>query len=138
MSRGLKIGLFVAVILAIIVLGGWYIVMRIIGITDALIVPVERQLAALKAGDMQAAYVETSQAFQQATPMDAFVTFVDQFPALKDAAEYSFPERSISNGEGRLRGTLTSSTGAVTPIVYQLVKENDVWKIIYINVNPVD
>jgi len=41
--------------------------------------------------------------------------------------------RSIENSVGKVSGTLASSTGGVIPIEYQLVKENDAWKILNID-----
>ncbi|MBX3576591.1 MAG: DUF4864 domain-containing protein [Rhizobiaceae bacterium] len=133
MPKWLKITLgVVAAVIAVIVA----IVYIAIWATSGLVEPVERQLAAMKAGNMEAAYAETSEAFQQATPMDAFIAFVDQNPILKDTASHSFTNRSINNGIGVLEGQLTSSTGGVVPVAYQLVKENGVWKIQHIQLNP--
>ena len=133
MPKWLKIALgvvagIIAVIVAIVYIAIWA--------TSGLVEPVDRQLAALKAGNMEAAYAETSQAFQDATPMQAFTVFVDQNPILKDTASHSFTNRSINNGIGVLEGQLTSSSGAVVPVTYQLVKENDAWKIQHIQLNP--
>ena len=132
MPRGLKIGIGIGVVvIAVIALIVWWV----ISLTNVLVEPVARQLAALKAGNMEAAFAETSEQFRQVTPMDAFVAFVDQYPALKDAADYSFPRRKISNNEGSIDGTITSSTGGVTPVEYRLVYENEAWKILFIGVN---
>lgn len=133
MPKWLKITLgvvagVIAVIVAIVYIALWA--------TSGLIEPVERQLAALKAGNMEAAYAETSEAFKQATPMQSFTAFVDQNPILKDTASHSFSSRSINNGIGVLEGQLTSSSGGVVPVKYQLVKENDAWKIQHIQLNP--
>ena len=95
--------------------------------------PIERQFTALKAGNIEAAYQETSEAFHQGTPIGKFSAFVDQFPILKDAAEHSFASRSVENGVGKVSGTLTSSTGGVMPVEYRLVKENEAWKILNID-----
>ncbi|MGE0500067.1 MAG: DUF4864 domain-containing protein [Rhizobiaceae bacterium] len=133
MPRWLKITLIVTAIVAAVIAA---IVYLVISWTSVLVEPVARQLAALKAGDMDAAYAETSEAFRQSTTKEAFGKFVDEYPILKDAADHSFPNRNIKNNEGYLRGSLTSSSGGVTPIEYRLVKENGFWKIIYINVNP--
>jgi hypothetical protein len=129
MPKWLKIALAVAVgAAAVIALIVWFAIWA----TSGLIEPIERQLAALKAGDMNAAYAETSEAFKGATSMEQFTAFVDNNPIMKDAASHSFPNRSINNGIGFVTGTLTSSTGGVIPVEYQLVKENDAWKILRI------
>ena len=48
--------------------------------------------------------------------------------------EASFSERRIENELGYVRGTLTDQDGGVLPIEYQLVKENESWKILGINI----
>jgi hypothetical protein len=133
MPKWLKIALGVVAAAAVVI--GLFVYM-VMWATSGIVEPVERQLAALKAGNMDAAYAETSEAFKGATSIQQFTAFVDQYPALKDAADYSFSSRSITNNEGYLKGELVSSTGGVTPIEYRLVHENDVWKIQYINVTP--
>ena len=131
MPKGLKIALGVAAgIAAVIALIVWFALWA----TSGLIEPIERQLAALKAGNMDAAYAETSEAFRGATTKEQFATFVGQYPILKDAASHSFTNRSIENSVGTVSGTLTSATGGVWPVDYRLIKENDAWKIQYINV----
>ena len=132
MPRWLKIVLGIAAGLAVVIA---IAVTVALWATSGLIEPIERQLAALKAGNIEAAYAETSEAFHQATPIDKFTAFVGQFPMLKDVASHSFSSRSVENGVGKVSGTLTSSTGGVTPVEYQLVKENEAWKILYISLN---
>lgn len=102
--------------------------------TSGIVEVAERQLAALKAGNMDAAYAETSEQFRQQTPLADFTAFVGQYPILKEHASHSFSNRKIENGVGELNGTLTSPTGVVTTIQYRLVKENDAWKILYLNI----
>lgn len=104
--------------------------------TNGLVEPVARHLAALAVGNFEAAYAETSEAFQRATSVGAFRNFVGEYPALRDAPEQEFPHRNIDRGNGYLRGILISSTGGSTDIEYSLVKEKDAWKINYININP--
>ena len=71
--------------------------------------------------------------WQQATPIDKFTAFVEGNPILKDVAEHTFSNRSLENSVGKVSGTLTSSTGGVVPVAYQLVKEHDTWKILNID-----
>lgn len=132
MSRGRKIGLIAGIAAIAIAV---FIVMRIIGMTDVLVEPVARQLAALKAGNMEAAYAETSEEFRTVTSQDEFTAFVNEYPALKDASDYSFPRRSFENDQGHIEGSITSSTGEVTPVAYDLRKEKGAWKIVFIGVN---
>lgn len=131
MPRWLKIALGVAAGAAVVI---GAIVWIALWATSGIVEVAERQLAALKAGNIEAAYAETSEQFRQQTPLDAFTAFVDQYPILKEHASHSFANRKIENNVGELSGSLTSSTGGVTPIQYRLVKENDAWKIIYLNI----
>jgi hypothetical protein len=133
MSRELKIILgLVAVGVAIIAVIGWLMVTSLTGVVE----PVERQLAALKAGNLDAAYAETSQGFRQATSKEQFAAFVQQYPILKEAASWSFPNRSFENNVGKVSGMLTSSGGAVTTVDYDMVYESETWKIQGIVVTP--
>ena len=130
MSKEIKILIGVgAAVAAALVIFVWLL----ISATSGLVEPIERQLTALKAGDIDAAYAETSEAFRQGTSKDDFAKFVDQFPILKNAASHSFTSRSFENDVGNVSGSLIAADGAVTPISYQLVKEKDVWKIVNIH-----
>lgn len=117
-----------------ILIGVVVFVVAVVGLamfaTSGLDEPVERQLAALSAGNIQAAYAETSVAFQQNTSLEQFAAFVERYPVLKSISGHSFTTREIENGVGTLKGTLTTSDGGVVPIEFRLVKENDVWKIL--------
>ena len=98
--------------------------------TSGLTEPVGRHLDALRAGNIEAAYAETSIAFQQSTSLEQYAAFIERYPALKNIADYSFSERSVENGIGTLKGKLTTTDGGVVPIEFKLVKENDQWKIL--------
>jgi hypothetical protein len=127
MTRGLKIvlGVVVAGMLAI----GLFVAMPR-WTQPGLVEPVERQLAALKAGNIDAAYAETSSAFRQGTSREDFGKFVDKFPILRNAASHSLTSRSVENDIGRVSGSLIAANGTLTPIAFQLVKENEAWKIV--------
>jgi hypothetical protein len=133
MSREVKIILGILAVGVIIVAAvAWLMITSLSGLTE----PIERQLTALKAGNLDAAYAETSQGFQQATTKEQFAAFVEQYPILKEAASWSFPNRSFENNVGKVTGTLTSSTGAVTTADYDMVYEGETWKIQGIVVTP--
>lgn len=95
------------------------------------------QLSAIKAGDLQAAYSMTSKAFQEATSFDKFKKVVETTSVLSNYADATFTERKVENGIGYLKGTIKSSDGAKMQIEYQLVKENDNWKIQAFRLSPV-
>lgn len=95
------------------------------------------QLSAIKAGDLQAAYSMTSKAFQEATPFDEFKKVVEASSVLSNYSDATFTERKVENGVGYLKGTIKSSDGGQMQIEYQLVKENDKWKIQAFRLSPV-
>jgi hypothetical protein len=103
-------------------------------LTADLIEPIDRQIAALRAGDLDAAYAETSIAFQEATSKEKFADFIKANRGLTQIADHSFSERSYENNIGKVSGTLTTKDGAVIPITYRLVKENGQWRILGFNV----
>lgn len=104
--------------------------------TSGLTEPVDRQIAALQKGDLQAAYEETSVAFKESTSFEDFTRFVQSNPILTKISGHTFSSRKIDNGIGYLSGKLTTEGGGVQPVAYRLVKENDTWKILSINFNP--
>ena len=101
--------------------------------TSGVIDAIDRHLALLKAGDVPTAYEETSEAFRSATTLEGFVAFIDAHPLLKEIEDHSFSSREIKNGVGHVSGKLTTGTGGVLPVEYRLVKENETWKILSID-----
>lgn len=123
-----------------ILLGIVIFIVLVIGLvfffTKSLTEVANKQLDALKRGDMTAAYSCTSKDFQATTSMADFTAFIDKYPSLKNNASASWLKREISNNIGTLSGSLKSVDGAVTPIEYRFVKENGEWKVLGILVNP--
>ena len=103
--------------------------------TSGLIDPVDRQLAALRTGNIEAAYGETSKAFRESTSIDDFRRFLENYPILTKIEDHSFTGRKVENGLGFLSGKLMTKEGGVQPVEYRLVKENDAWKILGIDLN---
>ncbi len=104
--------------------------------TSGLIGPVDRHFAALREGNILAAYAETSQAFRSSTSLEEYERFVKANPILTQVTKHSFSERKVENGIGYLSGKLTTANGGVQPVVFRLVKENDEWKILAISLKP--
>ena len=119
------VGGIVAAIIIIVVIALWA--------TSGMMDSVTRHMDALKAGNIDAAYAETSGAFQQSTSLEQYGAFVETYPILTEYSEKSFPSRSVENNIGQVDGTLTAPDGTVVPISFQLVKENDTWVILGIN-----
>jgi uncharacterized beta-barrel protein YwiB (DUF1934 family) len=121
----LGIGIF---IVGVIALAMWA--------TSGIVKVAEDQLALIKAGDISGAYQMTSGMFQQATSLDVFTDFVNSYTVLSQNAKVSFSERSVENDTGYLFGTITAQDGTAMKIEYQLIKENDKWAIVGINLTP--
>ena len=111
------------------------IVFVVFKLTGGPVKVVNQQLDALREGDREKAYSYCSTAFQQNTNFAAFSAFVDSNPILKNASAFSSANREISGGVAKLSGTLKGTDGASLPAQFQLVKENDQWKVLYINVS---
>jgi hypothetical protein len=102
--------------------------------TSGLVDTIDRQLAAIKKGDYQAAYNETSLGLRDKFSLAAFEAYVKRYPVLVNNKSHSFSNRSFKDSVGRVEGTLTDTRGQVMPVQYQLVKENDAWRITYIHI----
>ena len=131
MSLWKKIGIgflaFFVFIAAVVTLALW--------LTSDVVAPIERQLAFLRQGDLKAAYSETALAFRDNVPFNKFEAFVKQYPSLSRNKGHSFSSRSVdANGTGTVKGTLTDDRGAVLPVEYRLVKENEAWRILSIRI----
>ena len=90
----------------------------------------DKQLEALRKGDVTTAYSYGSKDFKASTSLPDFENFLNAYPSLKNNKSTSWSSREINNNTGTLMGSLTSTDGAVTPIEYHFVKENGDWKIL--------
>jgi hypothetical protein len=122
-----------------VVLGGVVFIILVVSLalyaTSGLLVPINAQLEALRAGNLRGAYEQTSSAFQQTTSYEQFAAFVKAYPGLFKNKDTSFSDRSWEGSQGHVKGTLIDDSGGVIPIEYRLVKENGKWKILGINMN---
>jgi hypothetical protein len=130
MSKKKKIILGAVAFLVIIIFIGFSATQ---GITDV----ANLQLKALRSDDLVKAYAYTSREFQSATSLDDFKQFIAGYPSLRNNKDASFTDRQVENNMGKLKGTLNSRDGSVTPVEYTLVKENGEWKILNMKLNPV-
>jgi hypothetical protein len=104
---------------------GFYFTAGMVGVVD-------QQLEFLRQGDIKGAYGLTSKDFQKATSLEQFTAFVKQYPSLSQNQGHTFTTRTIENNIGKVKGTLTAKDGAVTPVEFQLVKEQGAWRILFI------
>ncbi len=101
--------------------------------TESWVEVVDQQLATLRQGDISKAYYAfTSKDFQEATSLDQFNDFVKMYPIFLNNQSARFTQRSIEHDIGILKGTLTSHEHKSAPVEYQLIKEENKWKILSI------
>lgn len=92
--------------------------------------PIKDQLKAINNSDFEAAYDYCSNEFKKETSYDNLVVIIKGNPQVFKSKSSSFNEVDIKNGVATVSGTITGKDGTVTPMVYQLVKENGRWKIL--------
>ena len=97
---------------------------------------VNRQLNAIRSGDVDKAYSYCSGAFKENTNLEAFRNFVESYPILKSATEYSSLNREISGSMATLKGSIKAKDGSSLPAEFRLTKENGAWKVQYISMSP--
>lgn len=100
--------------------------------------PVEAQLKTLRHERItEAYYLYTSKGFQEATTLDRFREFVKNYPVFIDNDSMQILNSKKENHQGSVDVVLTSNHGDKVQIEYQLIKENDRWKILNIKLkNP--
>ncbi len=104
--------------------------------TSGIVKVAEEQLSLIKSGDINGAYALTSGTFKQATSLEVFTDFVNAYPVLSKNASVSFTERQVEGVQGYLYGTITAEDGTTMIIEYELIKENDAWRVVGINLTP--
>lgn len=117
-------------ILAVIIIAiglAFYFTAGMVGVVD-------KQLELLQRGDLKGAYSLTSRDFQKNTSLEQFAAFVKKYPSLSQNQGHTFTTRTIENNIGTVKGTLTAKDGAVTPVEFQLVKEQGEWRILFMEV----
>lgn len=129
-----KIMKIILAILAVLIIAIALIFYFTSGISDV----AHQQLSALKSGNVDSAYSMTSKEFQQVTSLDDYKKFIENYPILKDYKSVSFKERKIENGAGYLNGTIEDADGRQLRIEYQLIKEDNKWKIQGMKLSPLE
>ncbi|MCB1111659.1 MAG: DUF4864 domain-containing protein [Chlamydiales bacterium] len=91
--------------------------------------PISEQLNALKEKDYEKAYEDyASHDFKQATPLDTFEIFIDNYPILTNFEKFDIANYSGSEDRASANVLLSNADGTV-PIEYRFVKEGGKWKI---------
>ncbi len=114
--------------------GGMYLM------TSGPVEAVEAQLAAVRRGDMPAAYAQWSEEARSRSSPDDLAALVESHPAFKDNAEARLwpPAGSVNrvNERARVSGIIVSKSGAEERLVCELVQEGGAWKIASLSVEP--
>lgn len=109
-------------------------------LTGGLIDTANKQLEALRKGNLQDAYSYTSQEYQKAISFAHFQQWLAENPELQNNQSAAFPQRGVTHSpiktstnylnSGFLEGTITTKEGKSVAIKYIFLKENDQWKIV--------
>ena len=128
-ARKIGIGCGVVVLGFVLLIGGLlaFVWMATAGPEEA----VRNFLAAAAAGDYAKAHDYFAMPLKEKQPLEAFTNSVKQTPSLFDIADTTFSDRSIDMTTGaKLSGSVTLRSGTSVPASFQLVKENEEWKLI--------
>lgn len=97
--------------------------------------PIQLQLYLITTGDINRSYFDlTSKSFQKLTNLQEYNNFISSYPAFLHNTNYTIQTRESSNDSGSFLVTLTSKQGEQAITVYDLVKENNQWRILNIQV----
>lgn len=107
--------------------GAFYLTREPVGV-------VKTQLVEIRDGRLDAAYARFTAAAQERLSRSDFDDLVAGHEALRENADATFWNRSLSDGRLRLSGTLSSRSGAREAVAYDVVREGDAWKIAAIRV----
>jgi pSer/pThr/pTyr-binding forkhead associated (FHA) protein len=118
--------LTLALLLGALIFGGIYFATK--GPVEA----IDKQLTEIKSGQIDAAYARLSQSYQAVVSRSDFERMIAAHATLRDNASSSFMSRSVKNNTAHLAGTLTSTANDKESVTYDLVKEDDAWKIMSI------
>lgn len=95
-----------------------------------------KQLQAIKNGDISKAYALTSSAFQEATTFEVFTSYINSNAIFNNYKKITFSENKVIDNNGSLTGIIEGQDGGQMRAEYQLVKENNQWKIQAIRLAP--
>ena len=114
----------VAIVVAAIVGLVFYLTSGITGAAD-------KFFETARSGDAESVYALTSAELHNTTSAEQLAAFIE-LNRFDQVAETSWSSRSIDGGLGRVEGSVTLDDGGVVPLTMQLVKENDGWKVSFI------
>jgi hypothetical protein len=86
-------------------------------------------LVQIKQGDLDAAYASLATSYKAEMSRAEFAELVASHPGLRDNADATFWNRSVTNDRGTLSGVLTPASGRPEKVRIDLVREGGAWKI---------
>lgn len=102
----------------------------VVNSSDNFLEAIEGQLADLRANRITEAYFEfSSQDFQNNVPLVAFREIVKAYPALARNNGLKLAESSLKDNIAKVKALLTTADNNNTGVEYELIKENNKWKI---------
>jgi hypothetical protein len=105
--------------------------------TSGLMDPVEAHLQALRTGDIDTAYQQTSADFRANTPLPLFKKFVAAYPILNRHTSFSMEKRGFEGNSGEVAGYLLIDGEEHSRIEFLMAKNDDSWKIQGIHIKSV-
>ncbi len=98
---------------------------------------VSQQLAAFRADDYSRAYHEVSLGFQEKFNLEAFADLArTDYPSLLRATRVEFGQTRFHGRNAFLSAYFIMPEGDIVPCVYNLIREDDAWKIDSVRVLP--
>lgn len=102
---------------------------------EALLKPLNAQIESIRVGHIAEAYEKFfSKAFQQATSLSEFESFIKKYSVFHSNRLADFYKLSFNNNIALYNGRFTSQNGEEREVEYALVKENGEWKILKIQI----
>ena len=98
---------------------------------------IESMLIALKLNDIYRAYFAfTSKQFQQATSFDQFKEFATRYPEFSKFQSIAYQDKHLAGDIASFTGTITTQDGTTSHIKLDLIRENQQWKIMGMQMIP--
>lgn len=95
---------------------------------------VEGQLGKLRENRITQAYYDYSaKTFQETTSLPDFRKFIARYPAISDNKKFLLDSQSVDNGQAVVTGLLISNDLQEMKVEYQLIKEDEDWKVLSIS-----
>lgn len=96
---------------------------------------IEKQLEKIRNKNYQEAYDNfTSKEFKKITPLESFISFIEGNSIFANNDSGKFGDLMVDNNVATLKGILSSKSGERGYVEYDLIKEDNLWKILGIRI----